>query len=183
MAESQTILVDCITLHHHYRGTVSINGVRLSDLLSDSRSDSIVLKDVRITAAGHSVPSLECSQLTLQKDRILIAMPQGQNDRPATQRLDKFQKKDHHGVVVVLPGHILSGVIQLPKASVSWSGLRESGTVQRYFGLTDVTVHNAVFRLAPQNCPLAIIQRDAVEAVELTSAPLRETPPAEAIAT
>ncbi len=181
MSESQSILVDFISLHHHYRGLLRTNGARLSDELSDTRSDSLVLKDVQITAAGRNAPSLECSQLTLLKKNILIAMPQDSRERPGTQRLDKFQKRDRHGVVVVLPGHLISGVMQLPSKSVSWSALKESGGVQRFIGLTDVTVHNAVFRLTPQTCPVAIVQRDAVEAIELTSAPLREVSPTEAL--
>ncbi len=174
MSESQAILVDIISLHHHYRGWLRTSGARLSDELSDARSDSLVLRDVQITAAGRNAPSLECSQLTILKSRILIAMPQDSRERPTTQRLDKFQKRERHGVVVVLPGHLISGVMQLPSKSISWSALKEGGAVQRFIGLTDVTVHNAVFRLTPQVCPVAIVQRDAIEAIELTSTPLRE---------
>ena len=182
MSESQAILVDCITLHHLYRGRLQTNGKRLSDELSNAQSDSVVLKDVEITAAGKDAPSLECSEITLLKDRILVAMPRDSHERPVTQRLDKFQKKDRHGIVVVLPGHLMSGVIQLPKGAHSWAHLAKSGTIQRFIGITDVTVHNAVFRLTPQACSVAIFQRDAVEAIELTSAPLRETSPLEALA-
>lgn len=182
MSDSQAILVDCISLHHHYRGWLRTHGNRLSDELSSAKSDSIVLRDVQVTAAGHNVPSLECPDLTLLKERILIAMPQDSHERPAAQRLTKFQRKDRHGIVVALPGHLLSGVIQLPKRSVSWSALKESGAVAPFLGLTDVTVHSAIFRLMPQGCPVAIIQRDAVEAIELTSAPLREAPPIGALA-
>ncbi len=182
MSESQAILVDFISLHHHYRGWLRTSGARLSDELSDARTDSLVLRDVQITAAGRSAPSLECAQLTLLKERILIAMPQDSRERPPTQRLDKFQKRDRHGVVVVLPGHLVSGVMQLPSKSVSWSALKESGCVQRFIGLTDVTVHNAVFRLTPETCPVAIVQRDAVEAIELTPTALREASPTEALA-
>ena len=181
MSESEAILVDCVTLHHHYRGRLRTNGVRLSDELSSSQNDSIVLKDVQITAAGKTSPCLECSDITLQKDRILIAMPRDSHERPAAKRLTKFQKKDRHGIVVALPGHLISGVIQLSKGSHSWWNLRESGTVQRFIGITDVTVHNAVFRLMPQSCPVAIVQRDAVEAIELTSSPLKEVSSLEAL--
>ncbi len=182
MSESQSILVDCITLHHHYRGWMRSNGARLSDELSSTQSDSIVLRDVQITAAGRSAPSLECSELTLMKERILIAMPRDACERSPAERINKFQKKDRHGVVIVLPGHILSGVMQLRKAAVPWSLLKESGALQRFIGLTDVTVHNAVFRLAPKECPVAIIHRDAVEAIELTSSPLKEVTPVGALA-
>ena len=177
MAESQSILVDCITLHHHYRGWLYTNGMRLSDELSNGQTESVVLKDVEITAAGKNAPSLECSHLTLLKSRILVAMPRDVHERPATQRLTKFQKKDRHGIVVVLPGHLMSGVIQLPKGAHSWTALKETGAVQRFIGITDVTVHNAVFRLMPRSCSVAIVQRDAVEAIELTASPLREAPP------
>lgn len=177
MAESEAILVDCITLHHHYRGWLRTNGTRLSDELSNTQNDSVVLRDVQITAAGHEVPTLECEEINLQKQRILVAMSQDSHERPPSQRLTKFQKKGRHGVVIALPGHLLSGVMQLPKVSVSWSVLKESGTVPRFVGLTDVTVHNAVFRLTPQFCPVAIVQRDAVEAIQLTVTPLREVAP------
>ncbi len=181
MSESQAILVDCISLHHHYRGWLRAGGGRLSDELSDARSDSLVLRDVKITAAGRNAPSLECSELTLLKERILIAMPQDSHERPAVQRLTRFQKKERHGIVVALPGHLLSGIIHLPSRALSWSVLRESGAVSRFMGITDVTVHNAVFRLMPQNCPVAIVQRDAVEAIELTAAPLRDVAPIESL--
>lgn len=181
MSESPAILVDCISLHHHYRGWLQTSGARLSDELSNARSDSLVLRDVSITAAGRNAPTLECSELTVEKERILIAMPQDLHERPAAQRLNKFQKKDRRGTVVVLPGHLLSGIIQLPKGSVSWSVLRKSGAVQPFIGLTDVTVHSAVFRLTPKNCPVAIVQRDAVEAIELTTAPLRDISPSETL--
>jgi len=181
MSESQAILVDIVSLHHHYRGLLHTNGMRLSDELSNASSDALVLRDVQITPAGRNAAALECSQLTLLKRSILIAMPQDSHERPPTQRLDKFQKRDRHGVVVVLPGHLISGVMQLPKKSVSWSALKESGAVQRFIGLTDVTIHNAVFRLTPQTCPVAIVQRDVVEAIELTSVPLREVSPSEAL--
>jgi hypothetical protein len=182
MSESQSILVDCITLHHHYRGWLSCNGKRLSDELSCTQSDAVALKDVAITAAGRNAPSLECSEITLLKERILLAMPRDAQERPAAERLSKFQKKDCHGIVVVLPGHLISGVIQLPKGSHSWTVLRKSGAVQRFIGITDVTVHNAVFRLTPEECAVAIVQRDAVEAIELASAPLRELSLVEALA-
>lgn len=182
MAESQSILVDCITLHHHYRGWLHANGMRLSDELSNGQSESVVLKDVEITPAGKNAPSLECSHLTLLKSRILVAMPRDVHERPAAQRLTKFQKKDRHGIVVVLPGHLMSGVIQLPKGAHSWTALKETGAVQRFIGITDVTVHNAVFRLMPRTCPVAIVQRDAVEAIELTASPLREASPVEVLA-
>jgi hypothetical protein len=182
MAESQSILVDCITLHHHYRGWLSTNGTRLSDELSSPQNDSVALKDVAITAAGRNAPSLECSEITLLKERILLAMPRDSHERPAGQRLSKFQKKDCHGTVVVLPGHLLSGVIQLPRGTHSWAVLRKSGALQRFIGITDVRVHNAVFRLTPEECPVAIVQRDAVEAIELASAPLRAVSLSETLA-
>lgn len=182
MSESQSILVDCITLHHHYRGWLRTNGVRLSDELSNMQSDSIVLRDVQITAAGHSAPSLKCADLTLMKDRILIAMPRDTCEGSPGGRINKFQKKDRHGVVIVLPGHLLSGVMQLRKVAVPWPLLKESGSLQRFIGVTGVTIHNAVFRLTPKECPVAIIQRDAVEAIELTTSPLKESLPAEALA-
>lgn len=175
MTESQSVLVDCITLHHHYRGWLNTNGARISDELSRTASDIITLKDVQITGAAHNTPSVECSVLTLQKNRILVAMPRDSHEQSSGQRINKFQKKDRRGVVVILPGHILSGVVQLPKTSASWTALKENGTVQPFFGLTDVTVHNAVFRLTPQHCPVAIVQRDAVEAIEIAASSMRET--------
>ncbi|MHB8902914.1 MAG: hypothetical protein ACYC6Y_29490 [Thermoguttaceae bacterium] len=178
----ESILVDCISLHHHYRGWLRTNGTRLSDELNKSQSDFVTLREVQITAAGHTAPLLECSELTLLKERILIAMPHGDRDAPPAERINKFQKKDRHGVVVVLPGHVISGVMQLPRTAGTWSLLRESGVVQRFIGLTGATVHNAVFRLAPKECAVAIIQRDAVEAIELTAGPLKDAPSLDALA-
>jgi hypothetical protein len=40
-----------------------------------------------------------------------------------------------------------------------------------------VTIHNAVFRLTPKTCPVAIVQREAVEAIEFVAAPSREASP------
>jgi len=181
MSDSQSIFADCITLHHHYRGWLRSSGSRLSDELSNHQTDSVVLKDVEITAAGRNSPSLKCSDITLEKDRILIAMPRDLQERPAAQRLTRFQKKDRHGIVVVLPGHLISGVIQLPKGVHSWRLLKEAGELPRFIGITDVTVHSAVFRLMPESCPVAIVQRDAVEAIELASAPLQEVSGLEAL--
>ena len=182
MTESQSVLVDCITLHHLYRGWLDTNGNRISDELSSVASDFITLKDVQITGAARNTPSVECSVLTLQKNRILVAMPRDSHERSGNQRINKFQKKDRRGVVVVLPGHILSGVVQLPKTSASWTAIRKNGAVQPFFGLTDVTVHNAVFRLTPHHCPVAIVQRDAVEAIEIAASSLSEPSLVEAFA-
>jgi hypothetical protein len=181
MSESQALLVDFITLHHHYRGRLRNKGVRLSDEMSDARTDCLVLRDVQITAAGKNTPAIECEELSLEKRSILVAIPQNGGQTPA-QRLSKFQKKQRHGVVVVLPGHLMSGVMQVPRASVYWSTLKESGVLQPFIGLTNATIHNAVFRLTPRSCPVAVVQRDAIEAIEFASAPLSEMSTMEALA-
>ena len=171
-SEQATMLVDVITRHCRYSGSVAHRGYRLADVLRDPSTDVLEMNQTLVsTAAGTDV---RCERIFLKKNSILLAIPKGEYEAP-TRRLQRYKHKDRYEAMIVLPGHILSGVVRLPGRVVPRMLLDEGNdTLPSFIGVTDVTIHGAIHGLAPSRCDVAIIRRQCIESVQLAAKPLRK---------
>jgi hypothetical protein len=111
----------------------------------------------------------------LKKKDLLLVIPRGSHEAPIRRR-NNYQKKERYGAVIALPGLVISGIVHLPPRASPWILLDKNAALPRFFGLTDVTIHSSIHRSAPAQCQTAILQRDAIESMQLTDKPLPGQP-------
>lgn len=163
--EDHTALVDVVTASHRYSGRLVSRGYRIADVLCDTQTDIVQMFDVVVTSAGGS-SSIRCGDLLLVKEQILVALPRGGHEAP-TRRLNKFTRQDQYQAIVVLPGHILSGLLHLPSRTTSATLLAKDVSLPSFLAMTQVTVHDGPGGLMPAACQVALVKRAAISAVEL----------------
>lgn len=163
--------VDVITQHHHYSGLVVTRGVRVADILSDSRTDVLEMHDTVLRAEGVRPMELRCGEVLLKKNDFLLVIPKGTHEAPVRRR-NNYQKKDRYGALITMPGLVLSGVIYLPPRATPWFLLDKNTGLTRFFGMTGVTVLNSIHRFTPSQSDTVILHRDWIQAVQLTERPL-----------
>jgi hypothetical protein len=173
--EETATQVDMVTEHHHYSGRIITRGVRLSDILSDTRLEVLEMHDTVLRAEGSRSTELRCGRIFLKKKDLLLVIPKGSHEAPIRRR-NNYQKRDRYGALIAMPGLIVSGIVHLPSRASPWLLLDDNAGLPRFFGLTNVTVHSSIHRSAPTQCPTAILQRDAIQSVQLTDKPLPEQP-------
>jgi hypothetical protein len=177
-ADEASTPVDVITEHHHYAGRIVTGGVRLSDILSDTRLDVLEMHDTVLRGEGARSTELRCGQMFLKKNALLLVIPQGSHEAPIRRR-NNYQKKERYGAVIALPGLVISGIVHLPPRASPWILLDENAALPRFFGLTQVTIHSSIHPSVPSQCPTAILYRDAIQSVQLTDKPLPDQPKTE----
>jgi hypothetical protein len=153
----------------------------VADVLNDNTVDILKMQETVTRAAGDASPSVRWKQLHLKKDQVLMVIPKGGHEAPL-RRADKYQEKEQYGAMVVLPGHILSGVIHLTSRGNPLILLEDGSMLPAFVGLTDVTIHSSVHPFPSSRLNVAIIRRRAIESVQLTAGrlPKREAVAAEA---
>ena len=171
--EQETVLAELITQNHRYSGAIEVQGRRLADVLSDARLDILEMQQVLMTGAGARPVEIRCGQVLIKKKDVLIALPRGVYEAPVRRR-NNYKKKQRFGAMVVLCGYTLSGVIYLPARTRPWALIDPKSELSNFFGLTDVTLHGSPNSLIPSHSDTAIIQRQAIEAMQLSAQPLPE---------
>ena len=173
-SDQATTLVDVITQHCRYTGSVENRGYRIADILSDPSSDILEMREARVNTGGAAGTDVRCKQILLKKSRILLVIPKGTYEAPI-HRLHRYVEKDRYGAMIVLPGYILSGIVHLPARTLPWVILDKDTTLPSFIGVTDVTVHSAVHGFAPLQCDVAIVRRQSIESVQLAAKPLQKS--------
>ncbi|MHC4405480.1 MAG: hypothetical protein ACYTG0_38020 [Planctomycetota bacterium] len=174
--EKPITAVDLFTQHHHYSGQIVSRGVRLSDILSDGRLNVVEIDDTLLRTEGVRSTELQCGKVFVKKADLLLVIPRGEYEAPE-RRLNNYRRKDRYGAVVAIPGMVLSGVVYLPPRPSPWMLLDDNAGLPRFFGMTEVTVHGSIHAYAPPECETVILQRHAIESVQLTAKPLPEPEP------
>jgi len=182
--DEATILVDVITRDCWYSGSVVHRGFRLTDILNDGTSDILTMFDAVTGIVGTGTANVRWKQVLLRKDRVLMAIPKGSHEAPIRRR-NNYLEKNQYGAMIVLPGHLISGIVHLPSRGKPAMLLEENSTLSGFMPVTDVTVHNSNHDFAATRFNVAIIQRRFIESVQLTlqRLPKRESPVAESGAT
>lgn len=170
-ADQPSTAADVITLDHRYAGLIMTGGRRLADVLSAPDFDVIEMRDALVESPGPRAPDIRCQHLLVAKKDILMVIPQGSHEAPI-RRHNNYQSKESYGVVVVLPGYILTAVAHLPRRANPWMLIDDSAGLPSFFGLTDVTVHTSPYGLVPPHCDTVIVHRRRIESVELSDRPL-----------
>jgi hypothetical protein len=163
--------VDVITQHHRYAGLVVNRGYRLSDILGDGNREVVEIRETRASTGGTRSADVRCRQVFLKKENILLVVPKGKYEAPIRRR-NNFVGKDRYAAVIVLPGHVLSGIVHLPPRAIPSMLLDESSPLPGFIGVTNVTVHSSISDFAPPHCDVVIVRRGSIEAVQLTAQPL-----------
>src|SRR5262245_13870396 len=138
-----SVSAEIFTQFHRYVGQVSTRGGRLADFLNNATTEVVEMCDVQVTEPTNPLTQpLECEQLHVKKDAILIAVPTGTYEAPA-RRLYSYIEKNHYKAHVVLPGCRLVGTLHLPDRANRWLLLCESSTSPSFIPITDVEVQFA----------------------------------------
>ena len=169
-SDQLTTSADVITLHHQYSGLIATGGRRLADILSDPNLRTVEMHQTLVHSEGARSMEVRCNQILLVKKDILMVIPTGSHEAP-TRRLNNYQKKHTCGVLIVLAGHVLSGIVHLPLRANPWMLLDDS-VLSCFFGLTNVTVHSSIHGLVPEHCDTVIVNRQGIESVQLATKPL-----------
>ena len=169
MPTKETIIaVELITEHHHYSGLVHAEGRRLADVLADHNLDILEMNQVTLNTIGARPVELKLEKMMVKKDHVLMAIPKGAYEAPVS-RSNNYQKKRRHSATIVLAGHVLSCVIYMPKLLKPWALVDQKSDLPAFFGVTDVTLHSSSHDLIPEKCDTAIIRRQAIESMEVSS--------------
>jgi hypothetical protein len=169
MTTSATIIAtELITEHHHYAGLVHADRCRLADVLADHNLRVLEMNQVTLNAIGAQGIELKLEKMLVKKDHVLMAIPKGAYEAPIS-RANNYRKKDRHSATIVLAGHVLSCVIYLPALSKPWALVDQKSDLPAFFGVTDVTFHSSSHALIPEKCDTAIIRREAIESMEVSS--------------
>jgi hypothetical protein len=166
--ERPTISVEVFSNSCRYLGQVVQRGIRLVDLLSDPTSDLLELHDVVVHPHGYPSAGVRCPEVLIKKSEVLIVVPQG-NVSPSERRPDGCGAKNQRGTLLVLPGYLLMGVVQLPERSGRLTLLSPQSTLPSFVGVGSVILHTAVPGCEPQNYDWAIVHRDSIEAIHLSA--------------
>lgn len=168
--------VEVVTQHCRYTGAVATHGYRVSDVLCDLSTDLLEMRGTLTTLVGGRSTEVRWKQVLVKKNRILLVIPKGSYEAPARRR-DRYVEKHRYGAMIVLPGHVVSGIVHLPPRTTSRALLDERASLPSFMGITDVTVHNSLQGLAGSHWDVVIVRRLSIESVQLTAQPLpkRET--------
>lgn len=169
--EQVTTPVDVITRDCRYTGSVATRGFRLSDILSDQRTDILEMHETLTSVAGTRSTDVRWKEVFLKKNSILLVIPKGKYEAPIRRR-NNYVERHRYGAMIVLPGHILSGIVHLPARTNSWMVLDEDAALPSFIGVTDVTVHKSIYDFIPAHCDVVILRRHSIESAQLTARPL-----------
>jgi hypothetical protein len=169
--ESNLASADIFTQYHRYSGQVNTRGNRLADFLNDPATEVVELRNVQVSQpTNQSSNAVECAQLQLKKDVILLAIPTGSYEAPG-KRLYSYVEKQHFQANVVLPGYNLVGTVHLPSRVNHWAFLCEGGTTPSFIPMTDVTIRVAIGNAEPVQTKVVIFKRQFIESLFISERP------------
>jgi hypothetical protein len=172
MAGDQMITpVEVITRHCRYTGLLATRGQRVSDVLSDSNTNILEMRETLTSIVGAQTTGVRWKQIYLKKGGILMVIPQGAYEAPS-RRCDRYVEKPRFGAMVILPGTVLSGILHLPPRTTPLMLLKDDVTLPSFMGMTDVTVHTSIHGLDASHFDVVILRRLSIESVQLTAQPL-----------
>ena len=171
--ENATMSAEVLTRDFRYQGQVDTRGVRLADTLSDPRVGLFEMRDATIRPRDGRGKAIRCHQVSIRKNEILLAFPQGSHEAPL-KRLNYHAERQQHAAVVVLPGYLLMGVIQLPDRATSLTVMGEQSTMPAFLAMIDVAVRPSGGDELAEQTPVAIFARESIQALYLAGEIARE---------
>lgn len=169
--ESSRVSADIFTQYHRYSGQVTTRGNRLADFLNDPTTEVVELSNVQTSQLTNlHAAAIECAQLQLKKNAILLAIPTGTYEAPV-KRLFSYVEKQHFVAHVMLPSYSLEGTVHLPARANHWALLCEGGTTPSFIPITDVTVRIATPNLEPIRTKVVIFHRQFIESLFISERP------------
>ena len=172
MAGDQIVTpVEVITQHCQYTGSLATRGRRVSDILSDSNTEILEMRETLTGVVGARSTDVRWKQIFLKKERILMVIPKGSYEAPS-RRCDRYVEKPRYGAMVILPGNVLSGILYLPARATPLMLLGENAPLPAFMGMTDVTVHNSIHGVGDSQFDAVILRRLSIESLQLTAQPL-----------
>jgi len=176
MGSDQTaVQVDVITSGCWYSGSIYNQGFRLAEVLNDGTADILTMHNTVSGIEGCGSASVRWKEVLLRKNRIVMAIPKGSHEAPI-RRQNNFLEKNRYGAMIVLPGHILSGVVYLPSRANPLMMLEDNITMPSFIGITEVTIYSSVHEFPEPQLKVAIICRQFIESVQLTPHKLARQP-------
>ena len=169
--QNTIIAADLITEHHHYSGLVHAEGRRLADVLGDHNLNVLEMHQVTLTTIRTEPFKFKLERVLVKKDHVLMAIPKGSYEAPIS-RSNNYRKKGQHDATIVLAGHVLNCVVHMPALVKPWALVDNESDLPAFFGVTDVTLHSTSQAVVPARCETAIIRRQAIESIELSTVPL-----------
>lgn len=160
--------IDLLTRSHRYCGLISTRGFRLSDILNDATSSVLELEDVRVTTKGVRPAELHSPRLQLRKQDVLGVFLAGEHEAPVRRSNNRVERR-RHGVLIMLPELMISGIVHLPSRVMADTFLTVNSLLPAFLGLTNITIHSCTFRMSEEPYEVAIIRRDWIEALELSA--------------
>lgn len=97
---------------HWLEATLSNNGLRLLEVLNDSRTEYMSVGDAMLSRAGQKHGAPLAGDCLLQKSQIILAMPGGTHESPEKRR-NAYREKRQRWATVTVPGYQLHGHLHL----------------------------------------------------------------------
>lgn len=163
--------VEVITRDCRYTGSLATGGHRVSDVLGDSTTQILEMRETLTRVVGSRSSDVRWRQVYVKKDRILMVIPKGSYEAPS-RRYNRYVDKPRYGAMVIIPGNVLSGILHLPPRASPLMLLGEASMLPSFMGMTDVTVHNSIHGVGGSHFEVVILRRLSIESVQLTGQPL-----------
>jgi hypothetical protein len=169
--DQQLTPVQVITRQCRYAGLLETCGSRVSDILNDTNTDIVELRETSTVLVGGPSTDVRCGHLYLRKSEILTVIPKGKYEA-SEQRRNRYVEKPRYGAMVVLPGLVLSGIMHLSSRATPLAILNENSPLSRFMALTGATVYASSHDLGAAYFEVVIMRRLAIESLQLTGEPL-----------
>ncbi len=136
----QEIPVALVTEHFTYLGNLAASGRRLQDILNDSLTDYLSLRNVQVstTVDGSGVVQ-ELPHATIIKENLLLGLLRQDGHEAPIKRQNYRVQRDFCEASIVLKTLRIHGAIHLPRASSQASAIL-SRDLKNFFAVTDATI-------------------------------------------
>lgn len=174
--------VEVYTDGHCYSGLVLNRGYRLADLLNDPASELIEMRNVQVTQPmNESSDPMTFDELLLKKESIYLVFPTGTTYEAPVRRLYTYVEKPQYRAQIVMPGHVLIGVVHLPERANPMFLLSPQSTIASFVAVTDVTVRRSIPSSPRIQMKTVICRRQYIQALHLGDDPRRKPSVTEAV--
>lgn len=134
------IPVALVTDHYSYLGCLDSGGKRLQDILNDSLTDYLNLRNVQVaTTVDGSTIVQELPRATIVKQNVLLGLIRQVKHEAPVKRQNYRIRRDFCEASIVIQDIRIHGAIHLPRASSHTSAIL-SRDLKSFFAVTDATI-------------------------------------------
>lgn len=154
--------VALVTETYIYQGNLATGGKRLQDILNDSLTDYLNLRNVQITTSidGESTVQ-ELPNAAILKQHVVLGLLRLDSHEAPMKRQNYRVRRDFCEAAVVIHNWRINGSLHLPRVSSHASAIL-SRDLKNFFALTDATIINGADGDRTINTSVVMVNKHAL---------------------